>query len=145
MVPALLSTSALAEEKDVVKTWHSGSLQRTEEFDVNIYGSLPRQPGYLQICVCAWKHTQLHTYTWAPRHVDLPKRKRKKIKIKIVVSDVQFGSRLCPLLRMSGHLWSRTSPEDMQLLPSGNDKELEDPPMSPSTPSLPLQLAASKI
>ena len=33
----------------------------------------------------------------------------------------------------------------MQLLPPGNDKELEDPPMSPSTPSLPLQLAASKI
>lgn len=50
-----------------------------------------------------------------------------------------------PLLRMSGHLWSRTSHEDMQLLPPGTDKELEDPPMSPSTPSLPLQLAASKI
>ena len=29
--------------------------------------------------------------------------------------------------------------------PPGNYKELKDPPVSPSTPSLPLQLAASEI
>ena len=62
MVSALLSTSALPE-KDVVKTCHSGSLQRTAEFDVNVYGSLFRQPGYLQICVCVHGNTHTYSYT----------------------------------------------------------------------------------
>ena len=58
------------------------------------------------VCVHGNTHTHTHTHTYT--HTQEPRgmwiyQKRKEI----VVSDIQFGSRLCPLLRMSGHLWSR--------------------------------------